>query len=407
MGGGECAPYLSGIGNMRRSMKKIIATLKGIANNKIVLIVEDDQLVIDSLVKLLSTFFTEIYYALTVTDAIITYKKLLKENSPIIVITDINLGQESGIDLTLSLKEINSIQKVIAISGTEDRQILIEAIRCEVDRFILKPINQKEFFSGLIDVLQKVEYDLKLEANYKLLKDSKEYTVKLLEEQDQFLQNAIHEMNTPLAIIITNIDLLRIDGINNESFNSIEAGARIIHNSYEDMTYLMKHHRITHKISKINLVKFISKRIEYFKCIAIVNNLVITIRVGQPEIPLIQFSEYKLLRLIDNTLSNAIKYSYRPSEISVRVGVRKGKVFFEIRNFGPIISDIEKIFKRFYRESKDKGGYGLGLNIVSQICNEEKVTIEVSSNTARGTCFCYIFNTETLLQHYSSIINEL
>ena len=157
------------------------------------------------------------------------------------------------------------------------------------------------------------------------------------------------------------------------------------------MTYLMKHHRVTHKKSKINLVKFISERIAYFKCIAMVNKLVISLRLGQPEIPLIEFSEYKLLRLVDNTLSNAIKYAHRPSEISVRIGIRKSKIFFEIRNYGHVIVDKEKIFKRFYREFGDKGGYGLGLNIVSQICNEEKVLIEVSSSAEKGTCFLYSF----------------
>jgi signal transduction histidine kinase len=197
---------------------------------------------------------------------------------------------------------------------------------------------------------------------------------------------------------------MRLEGIENESLNAIEAGARIIQNSYEDMTYLMKQDRIPDVKTNINLVEFIQKRINYFTCIAEVNELSITMRVGHPNLPSILFSELKLSRIVDNTLSNAIKYSNRPSEISVTIGLQKGSLFFAIRNQGPVILEKKKIFERFHRETKEKGGYGLGLSIVNQICNEESVKIELSSTATRGTSFRYIFQNRTNLQHNESKI---
>jgi two-component system, sensor histidine kinase and response regulator len=376
-----------------------LSELKNLSLDKTILLVEDDEYLLENLKRLLSHFFKYIYTASNVDSALEIYNRIHNKTEPIIVITDINLGIKSGIDLTIALKRINPLQKVIAVSGTEDRGIFIESIRCGVDRFVLKPINQDELFNALYGILVKIVYDQELEKNRKLLENSKEYALRLLEEQDQFLKNAVHEIHTPLAVIITNIDLLRMDGIDNPSLSAIEAGSRIIQNSYEDMTYLMKHDRITDHKSNINLVGFITDRINYFNCIAEVNELSIAMRLGNPNLMEIVFSELKLSRIIDNTLSNAIKYSYRPSEINVTIGMQEEHIFFEIRNHGPQIIDKKKIFERFHRESLHKGGYGIGLSIVAKICQEENIEIKISSTPKRGTTFRYIFKNATRLQH--------
>ncbi|MCD6258819.1 MAG: hybrid sensor histidine kinase/response regulator [Helicobacteraceae bacterium] len=384
-------------------MENQIELLKQRATNKSVLILEDDPLIIQGLTRLLSHFFTQVWSANTIDEAL----RVLDEqqaDSRILIITDIKLGAESGVDFTCQVKKKNPKQRVIAISGTEERDIFIQSIRCGIDRFVLKPLENTELFDALISVLEKMDYDLELQKSKKLLEESREYALKLLEEQDQFLKNAIHEIHTPLAIIITNIDLLRMQNIQNESIDAIEAGSRIIQTSYEDMTYLMKKDRVEDVKSEIDLVNFISERKNYFHCIAEMNELKISMFVGQARLPHLLFSELKLARLVDNTLSNAIKYSHRPSEVIITVGLTQERVFFEVRNYGPVIEDTQKIFERFHRESDHKGGYGLGLNIVAQICEEENIDKNVSSSAQRGTSFRYIFHNATQLQHNSSTI---
>lgn len=385
-------------------MTSDIALLKELAGKKKLLIVEDDMDIASNLSRLLSSFFKQYFIASNVSDAIKIFEKESKESN-LLIITDINLGEKSGVDLTCYVKRINPLQRVVAISATDNSSIFVESIECEVDKFILKPIDMQKLFKTLIAVLQKMDYDQELQKNRKLLEESKEYALTLLKEQDQFLKNAIHEIHTPLAVIITNIDLLRMSGIDNEHLNAIEAGSYIIQNSYEDMTYLMKNNKIPDLKTDIDIVDFISKRKKYFSCIAEVNNLSISMFVGQPNFPLLHFSELKLTRIIDNTISNAIKYSYRPSEINITIAMRENKLFFEIRNRGPVIKDKKQIFKRFYRESEHKGGYGLGLNIVAQICEEENIDIQILSNREKGTTFKYTFNLATKLQQNSSTIS--
>lgn len=381
-----------------------IDLLKELSHEKKLLIVEDDEEIANSLLKLLSRFFKKSFTALNVADAIGIFEKEGKA-SDLLILTDINLGERSGVELTCYVKKINPLQRVVAISATNNSTVFVESIECEVDKFILKPIDMQKLFKTLIAVLKKMDYDQELQKSRKLLEESKEYALTLLKEQDQFLKNAIHEIHTPLAVIITNIDLLRMSGIDNESLNAIEAGSYIIQNSYEDMTYLMKNNKIPDIKTDIDIVDFISKRKQYFSCIAEVNNLSISMFIGQPHFPALFFSELKLTRLVDNTISNAIKYSYRPSEINITIGMREKKLFFEVRNRGPIIKDKKQIFKRFYRESEHKGGYGLGLNIVAQICEEENVDINILSSKEKGTTFKYTFDLATQLQQKSHTIS--
>lgn len=377
-------------------MQQDLIRLKELAQEKTLLIVEDETDLRQALEHLFAPFFKTVHTASNAKDALALYKKERK-SSHFLVLTDINLGSYSGVALTCKLKKLVPKQRVIAISATEDRSVFIDAIQCGIDRFLLKPIAYPLLISSLVELLVQMDYDSELEKSQELLKQSEAYALHLLAVQDQFLKDAIHEIHTPLAIIITNIDLLRLQGIENESLNAIEAGSKIIQNSYEDMTYLMKHTRMPESKKSIDLVTFIMDRKNYFSCIAEVNALTISLVVGQSNLPLLDFSELKLARLVDNTLSNAIKYAYRPSDISIIVGLEKGKLFFEIRNQGPIIKDKKRIFERFYRESKHKGGYGLGLGIVAQICKEEHVSTKIASSQLRGTSFRYIFHNDTII----------
>ncbi|WP_304544887.1 ATP-binding response regulator [Sulfurimonas microaerophilic] len=386
-------------------MKHTLELLQKLACNKSILIVEDDSLIIESLERLLSHFFQSVLSAQRVDEAFAIFDQH-KEND-LLIITDINLGEESGVEFACKVKKQNPQQKILAISGTEKREVFVDSIRCGIDRFVLKPLEDNELFEALIALLQKIDYDNELKHQSQLLEESREYALQLLEEQDQFLKNAIHEIHTPLAVIITNIDLLRMQNIENESIDAIEAGSRIIQNSYEDMTYLMKKDRMQELKENIDLVSFITERKNYFQCIAEVNNLQISMLLGQRNLPSLFFSEPKLARLIDNTLSNAIKYSYRPSEVTITVGLSNSKIFFEVHNEGPVIQNKEKIFERFHRESKHNGGYGLGLHIVAQICQEENVEVQISSTKERGTSFRYIFHHATQLQHNSPKIQKI
>jgi len=106
----------------------------------------------------------------------------------------------------------------------------------------------------------------------------------------------------------------------------------------------------------------------------------------------ILFSPIELSRIIDNTLSNAIKYSKEKTQISISLKKDKKSIMLSIKDQGRGIEDIEKIFQRYYRGDKISGGFGIGLSIVKNICDRNRVQIEVESKPAQGAEFRYFFD---------------
>ena len=58
------------------------------------------------------------------------------------------------------------------------------------------------------------------------------------------------------------------------------------------------------------------------------------------------------------------------------------------------IENVDKIFSRYYREDETKGGFGIGLNIVKEIIDEEGITLKIDSKLGEGTTFAYTFPKE-------------
>ncbi len=223
------------------------------------------------------------------------------------------------------------------------------------------------------------------------LKESEEYTKELLKAQDKFIDNAVHEINTPLSIIITNIDLFKLKYGENRYLSKIEAGSKIIHNIYNDLSYVIKKDRIKYSKSIINFSDFLEFRIEFFNEVAYGNHLQLHSSIKNNIF--IKFNDTQLQRICDNSISNAIKYSYENKKIKILLKQSKKYIIFMVINSSDTIEDPNKLFSRFYRENKSRGGFGLGLSIVKDICDNNNVTIKVKSKN-NITKFIYKFKNE-------------
>jgi signal transduction histidine kinase len=219
------------------------------------------------------------------------------------------------------------------------------------------------------------------------LKRSIAYTQELLEKQDRFVKNAIHEINTPLSIILMNIDLYNLKFEKNPYLVKIEAAVKVLDNIYEDLAYVVKKDRVTYTKAMIDFSKFLLERVAYFEDVAEGNKLTIQTEI-EPDL-FIVFNEIELQRICDNNLSNAIKYSFEKESLHVRLYAHKKEVVFEVENRGEKIKSPKLLFSRYYRENDVRGGFGLGLNIVKEICDHHHVGVEVYSDET--TRFVYRF----------------
>ena len=76
-----------------------------------------------------------------------------------------------------------------------------------------------------------------------LLAEEKDFNASLVKAQDSFIKHSIHEINTPLAVIMTHIDLFKMKEGENRYLRKIEAASKIISNIYDDLSYMVKKNR--------------------------------------------------------------------------------------------------------------------------------------------------------------------
>ncbi|MDF1876939.1 HAMP domain-containing histidine kinase [Sulfurimonas sp. SAG-AH-194-L11] len=212
---------------------------------------------------------------------------------------------------------------------------------------------------------------------------------KMNKQLDNFIKDSMHEINTPLSIINVNIDLYNRKNEENKYMQRMKAATKVLSNIYDDMDYLIKHERLEYKKHEIDIKEFLKERVEYFSEVAKMKNIIINTKLSECKI--VYMNDKQLQRLIDNNISNAIKYSYENSTIDITLYMQDDRCHLSFKDYGVGIKKTEKIFSRYYREDTAKGGFGIGLNIVKSIINEDNIDLEIESIPKKGTLFLYIF----------------
>ena len=287
--------------------------------------------------------------------------------------------------------DISYIEKALKTVSSDYQKLDINEIRYEEYQKIAQHINsmaeeikiQKESLEDLnANLAQKVE------EKTKKLKTAKEFAESMVKAQDKFIKNATHEINTPLSIIMTNLDLYNMNNPKNRYLSKIEAGIKIIHNIYNDLSYITKKDRIEYKKGVIDFSTFLQERIDFFNEVAVGNHLELHSDI-EPELR-IWFNEVELQRVCDNNISNAIKYSSSNQTVFIKLFRDKDMIEFKVTSFGDEIKEPDRLFKRFYREDSARGGFGIGLNIVKEICDKNEVIVKVESKDHQNS-FIYYF----------------
>lgn len=224
------------------------------------------------------------------------------------------------------------------------------------------------------------------------LKKEKEYSQEILKSQKLFLRYAVHETNTPLAVIMANIELFELEFGKNILLSNIEAATKNMYGIYDDLSYLAKKDKLIYDKQKLILGDFIQNRIEFFTIVAKQSNLHFTFHNSCTN-QVIMINETKLQRIVDNNITNALKYTKEYETIRINLFEENAYSVFDISSLSTAIKEPERIFSAYYRESTLKDGLGIGLKLVKSICDEENIKIVLQSNE-KNTSFKYYFNKE-------------
>ena len=118
-----------------------------------ILYLEDDENLLKHTKDILEDFVNNIYAVKTISEAL----DILLNKKVDVIISDILLKDENGIDFLKHIKNKNINIPTILTTAHTDTQYLLDAIRLKVENYIIKPINIKELLNSLISVGFEIE----------------------------------------------------------------------------------------------------------------------------------------------------------------------------------------------------------------------------------------------------------
>ena len=212
-----------------------------------------------------------------------------------------------------------------------------------------------------------------------LLKPIKEARERL----DNFIKDTTHELNTPITALLmcANKESLKSE----KNIERIKLSAKRVSELYKDLTYIFLEEK-NKKIVEVVMKDEILEQLRYFELLASKKKITISHSLDESKTKMDR-EDFK--RLISNLLSNTIKYNKRGGK--VKITLKNHLLIIEDSGIGIKKEEQEKIFQKYHRATNIEGGFGIGLSIVKQICNEYGIELTLNSQLGVGTKFTLKF----------------
>lgn len=209
-------------------------------------------------------------------------------------------------------------------------------------------------------------------------------------KQKQFIEDASHELKTPLSVIIASSEALEENPNETKWLNNIKNESNRMNNLITNLLDLASsEYAETYKMQNGNLSKVIELSCLTFDGVAYEKGIKIEEEIEDNIY--IDMDEGSIKQLIEILLDNAIKYSDSKSTIKIVLKEKNNIITLSVTNRGESIKkdEEEKIFDRFYRTDKSRnrksGSYGLGLAIAKNIVTNHNGKISASSGGGKTT----------------------
>jgi len=243
-----------------------------------------------------------------------------------------------------------------------------------------------------------------------VLQEEHERTKAALQVKSQFVSIVSHELRTPLTSIKGSLDLLNLGVLGEipEKMKSVvdiacKNSARLS-DLINDILDLQKIEsgEIAYKFDYVDVDQLILDAVDANQGYA--GNLGIKLIPGvrDSEPVYIMGDEKRLMQVMANMISNAVKFSHEGDEVVVFYAVNGGKVRICVQDEGIGIppNSKDKVFDKFTQldstDQREVGGTGLGMNISKQIVEQHEGRIDYESELGHGTTFFVEFDTRDM-----------
>jgi two-component system, OmpR family, sensor kinase len=205
-------------------------------------------------------------------------------------------------------------------------------------------------------------------------------------EIETFIKDMTHELNTPItALLLSSKKLSSKQAYDAKTVHNISISTKQLSQMYDALSFSSFDHQKSPN-EELDLKIACQESIDYFDELLTRKNIDLEVSL---ESVTVSINRYKASMLINNILSNAIKYSAPQSKISITLN--KEMLYIEDEGIGIDSSKLKDVFKRFSRASDYTGGFGIGLSVVKRICDEYNFNVEITSTVDVGTTIKVLF----------------
>jgi two-component system sensor histidine kinase GlrK len=217
------------------------------------------------------------------------------------------------------------------------------------------------------------------------------------QEKTRFLQHISHELKTPLTAIREGAELLGEEMVGHLNAQQAEIAAILRENTLQLQKLIenllnfnvASSRAFTLHFEPVALRNLIYNVLTDHKVAVLARQIVLDVSLQPVEI---QGDRAKLCTVVDNLISNAIKFSPERGRLRVYLESRDGQAIIEVADSGPGIPEDERrrVFDAFYQGSKTANGHvrgtGLGLSIAREYAQAHGGYIEVIDGESDGAC---------------------
>jgi len=355
-------------------------------NQYTLLYVEDEEFTRTMMVNFLEDEFKHIYTAENGEKAL----ELLESNTVDIIMSDIEMPEMDGLELSKAVKEKFPYVPVILLTAYEDAHYLKESINASVDQYFVKPIESLE------DVCTKAH---SLIQKYHLLRDneeaSKNLKQKIKSSKSELLSEIAHQWRQPLSAVSSLLMNIQVEmELNDEQ-------SRYFDRLTNAQMYLSELSRTLDSLSEVMLQDESVRKInsqDLFQslqtlCRSRYNSTDISFSLSEDSIESFSSKELLVKEVLYTVLQNSFdafdESDATEKSIMLDIQERDNTIEFMVQdNAGGILPEmIQKLFEP-YTSSKSKNKRGLGLYIVWNIVTRLLEGAIEAHNVENGACIC-------------------
>lgn len=281
----------------------------------------------------------------------------LKHFYPDLILLDVVMPEMNGYEVLEEIKknQVTCDIPIIFLTAMDTKEDIIKGFEAGAADYIAKPFNPKEMIARVNTHLEKA----RIFSNLK-----------------KVMEHSFHELYTPLTIISSAMQMQELEYEKTNYTQMTLAACKTLQNIYDDIYYNLKHPSQKKVKTFFDFSELVSERLKYFKLVAQSRSL--KFELNLPTEMNITFNKQDMERVIDNLISNALKYTKENEKINITIIKHEKTWTFSICNPVAKYVDVSMIFVKYYRQEEQVFGLGIGLELVESICKNSNIDIKAS-----------------------------